>query len=129
MRNARSRRQPNVQARDGFALIEVLIAAVLVATAGIALLTLLGQTARSMRDAATTERLVDSASMQLERLVLLDRSALAAREGRSTIGGGWALRVTQVAPGVFDASVARSDTSGVLLTTTVYRPDSTNAPR
>jgi Tfp pilus assembly protein PilV len=129
VRSDRSRNRSNVAARGGFALIEVLIAAVLVATSGIALLTLLGQTARSMRDAATTERLVDSASMQLERLVLLDRSALLAREGQSSTSDGWSLRVTQIAPGVFDASVARSDTSGVLLTTTVYRPDSANASR
>jgi hypothetical protein len=106
----------------------VLIAIVLLATAGIGLVSLLGQTARSMRTTLESEQLVRRASEQLDRLVILDRADLLARAGRSRFRG-WTLDVLPLRDGLFDVRIAESDTTRTLLRTTVYRPfaDSANA--
>lgn len=114
------------RSRRGAALVEVLIGAVILAAAGTALVTLLGQTRHTMRSVRDLERQIDSASVELDRLVVLDRAALAAREGW-TQRGAWSVRVTRVSPTLFDVAVA-TETGGLpVLETTVYRPDTTNA--
>jgi Tfp pilus assembly protein PilV len=112
------------QRRAGTTLIEVLVALVLLATAGTGFITLLGQTAHSMRGVRDTERLVNLASAQLDQLVLFDRAQLAARQGRAPLGR-WSLEVIQRTPELFDVSIAATDTSAALLSTTLYRPDTT----
>jgi type II secretory pathway pseudopilin PulG len=114
--------------RSGSALIEVLISVVLIATAGIALVTLLGQTARTLRDVVTTEQLTRQAEEELDKLVLLNRAALLGRLGTSHLRD-LSIRIDELAPGLFDASVAATDTSESLLSTTLYRPDSLDAAR
>ena len=116
------------RARRGSALVEVLIAIVLLATAGTGLVTLLGQTSRSMRTTLESERLVRRASAELDRLVLLDWTGLRALAGRSR-SRGWTLDVQPVGGGLFDIAIAESDTSRALLRTTLYRPrpDSSDA--
>jgi Tfp pilus assembly protein PilV len=115
-------------ARRGTAMIEAVIAIVMLAVAGTGLITLLGQTRHSMRTLRESERAIRAASAQLDRLVLLDRGDLVAREGRSS-NDGWSIRIAQIDVALFDVSVAPSDTSAALLSTTVYRPDSSNADR
>ena len=116
------------RARSGSALIEVLVAIVLLATAGTSLITLLGQTSHSMRTTLESERLTRRASEELDRLVLLDRTALLSRSGRSR-SHGFTLDVESRGQSLFSIKIAESDTSRVLLSTTVYRPlpDSLNA--
>jgi type II secretory pathway component PulJ len=108
---------------SGSALIEVLVALALLAVGGVALITLLGQTSRTMRATRDSERETIAASRVLDRFAAMDRATLLASIGTSGVA---ALRATVVeaAPGLFDVSVARSDTSFVLLRTTFYRPDS-----
>ncbi|MDB4878324.1 MAG: hypothetical protein JWM41_4770 [Gemmatimonadetes bacterium] len=115
-------------ARSGAAIIEALVAMVMLAVAGTALIALLGQTRHSMRTLRDSEKLTREASAQLDRLVLFDRAELAAREGRYTLAG-WSMSVTQVAPALFDVFVARTDTGAALLGTTLYRPDSAYVDR
>jgi Tfp pilus assembly protein PilV len=115
-------------ARRGAAMIEAVIAVVMLAVAGTGLITLLGQTRHSMRTLRESERATRDASVELDRLVLLDRTDLVAREGRSS-SEGWSIRVTQIDAALFDVSIAPSDTSATLLNTTVYRPDTSNADR
>jgi len=114
--------------RSGSALIEVLVAIVLLATAGTGLVTLLGQTSHSMRNVLEAERLTHTASEELGRLALLDRVALLALAGRSR-SHGFTLDVDPLGQGLFAVRIAESDTTRVLLRTTVYRPlpDSSNA--
>ena len=107
--------------RVGAALLEVLAALVLIAVAGTGLLTLVGQTAHTMRTVRNAERDARSASETLSRLVLLDRSALLARRGESPFGR-WELRVTEVSPVLFDVAILP-----VGLSTTLYRPDTNDA--
>jgi Tfp pilus assembly protein PilV len=113
--------------RRGSALIEVLVAVVLLTTAGTALVTLLGQTSRSMRTTLESDRLTTRASEELDRFALLDRRALASLAGRSH-ARGWTVDVESPGQGLFAITIAESDTTGVLLRTTLYRPspDSVN---
>jgi Tfp pilus assembly protein PilV len=112
--------------RAGVALVEVLVALVMLATTGVALVALVGQTAHSMHSAAITERQLRLAAVQLDRVVLFERAELVAREGQS-IMGDWNLRVSAVAADLFDVAIAATDTGVVLLSTTVYRPDTARA--
>ncbi|MGH7615915.1 MAG: type IV pilus modification PilV family protein [Gemmatimonadaceae bacterium] len=113
--------------RRGSALVEVLIAMVVLATVGTGLITLLGQTAHSMRTSLVSERLVRAASAELDRLAVLDEAALASRAGRSH-PRGFTLDIRPLGDGLFDVSIAESDTTRELLRSTLYRPaqDSSN---
>lgn len=113
--------------RRGSALIEVLVAIVLLATAATGLVTLIGQTSRSMRTTFESDRLTRHASEELDRFVLFDRTALIALAGR-TRWRGWTIDVEPLGQGLFDVKIAESDTTRVLLETTLYRPliDSSN---
>ena len=112
--------------RRGEVLLEVLVAAVLLATAGIALLGVLGQTARTLHDVTITERSTQRAADELDGLVTLDRAAVLARLGLSE-RHGWFVDVSQISVALFDVSIAETDTSRPLLRTTLYRPDSIDA--
>jgi Tfp pilus assembly protein PilV len=117
-----------VDNRHGSVLIEVLVALVLLAVSGTALITLLGQTSQAMRSTQTSERLARAASEQLGGLAILTRADLLAAAGRRSVNG-WALTVTADAPNLFDVSIVESDSGAPLLHTTVYRPDTSDAHR
>lgn len=112
--------------RRGSALLEVVVALVVLGLSGIAMITLLGQTAHSVRTVRNTERDVRQASDELGRFVAYDRPQLVAMVGRSA-SHGWSIEVVQAAPDLFDVTIADNDTSAVLLRTTIYRPDTANA--
>jgi Tfp pilus assembly protein PilV len=108
--------------RRGVALIEVLAALVLLSSCGIGLIVLLGQTAHTMRGIQTAERIQRAASAELDRLVALDRYDLSGLAGR-TLARGFVLTIVERDAGLFDASVAESDTTPAFALTTLYRPD------
>jgi len=112
--------------RRGSALLDVVIALVVLGLSGTAMITLLGQTAHSVRSVRNTERDVRDASDELARFVVYDRAQLAAMVGRRR-SHGWSLEITQAAPDLFEVTIADNDTSAVLLRTSVYRPDTTHA--
>lgn len=115
-------------ARAGSALIEVLIALVLLASAGTGLVTLIGQTAHTMRSLRESELETLDASGELNRLVLLDAESLYTLAGRHS-RHGWTVDITPLSPTLFELHVARSDTTAQLLGTTLYRraTDTTDA--
>jgi type II secretory pathway pseudopilin PulG len=112
--------------RRGMALIETLLSIVLLGTTGASMLVLLGQTRASIHSMQATEQTTDSASDVLERLVLEDRDALMRRVGWM-VAGSFALRVERVSPSLFDVDVAREPGGAPVLSTTLYRADSTDA--
>jgi Tfp pilus assembly protein PilV len=112
--------------RRGSALIEVLVALVLLAIGGTALIVLLGQTAQSMRSTVESERLTRTAFEQLDWIALESRGDLIARIGRTSVRG-WTIDVRQASPSTFDVAVASSDTTSPLVHTTLYRPDTIDA--
>ena len=112
--------------RRGTALIEVLVAFVVVATAGTGFITLMGQMSHTIRTVRNTERLTRNASLALARLTLLDRDALRSREGVSSFHGS-TLRITALSAGLFDVDVLASpNATAPILSTTLYRPDSSD---
>ena len=113
--------------RRGSSFIEVLLALLLLAVGGTALVTLLGQTAHSMRSLHVTEAETRAAAAELIALSILSRSELVALVGRNR-SHGWTLDVARISANLFDVSIAASDTGNVLLRTAFYRPDSSNAP-
>jgi hypothetical protein len=111
--------------RGGSALLDVVIALVVLGLSGVALITLLGQTAHSMRVVRNSERLTRRASDELSRLVIYDRVQLTELAGRS-LSHGWWLDVGQFAPGLFDVAISETDSTPPVLRTTFYRPDTTH---
>ncbi len=116
------------RSRHGSTLIDVLLALLLLAIAGTALVVLLGQTSHSMRDSLESERLARRASEQLARLSTETRADLDARLGRTNLRG-WTLDVRVESRTLFDVSIAISDTSAPLLHTLFYRPDTNASPK
>jgi hypothetical protein len=108
--------------KRGSALLDVVIALVVLGFSGVAMITLLGQTAHSVRTVRNTERELRRASDELGRFVVYDRIQLTGMVGRS-LSHGWSIDVRQATPDLFDVAIAESDTSAALLRTTVYRPD------
>jgi Tfp pilus assembly protein PilV len=116
--------------RRGSALIEVLVAIVVLAIGGTSLITLLGQTAYSMRTTFESQRLALAASDEMNRLVIVQRSDLLARVGHR-MDRGWVVDIEAAPPSLFSVGIAQSDTGAVLLHTILYRPplDSSDASR
>jgi hypothetical protein len=112
--------------RCGSALLDVVIALVVLGLSGVAMLTLLGQATQSVRKVRNTEREVRRASDELGRFVIYDRAQLISMLGRSA-SHGWSIVVRREAADLFDVAVAESDTSALLLETSVYRPDTSHA--
>ena len=112
--------------RRGSALLDVVIALVVLGLSGLALIVLIGQAAHSVRSVRDTERRVRQASDELGRFVIYDRARLITMVGRSW-SSGWRIEVVQGSRDVFDVSIAESDTAAALLRTTVYRPDTLDA--
>ena len=114
------------RSRAGMALVEVLVAIVVLALSCVALLGLFGQIARSVRTTRDSRILVQSASTELDRLVVWDGVRLRASIGRTSIHG-WTLDVAESSPGLFDVRIAESDSGNAVLRTVVYRPDTAHA--
>lgn len=114
--------------RCGSALVEVLVALVLLAVGGVALVTLLGQTGHTMRATRATERRTADASAILRRFEAMDRAALVASIGTRDAAGLRA-QIAERVPDLFEVTVAESDTSPALLHTVLYRPDSIHDAR
>ena len=125
MRHSRSR-SARCRARPGSALLDVVVALVVLGLSGTGLIALLGQTAHSVRHVRDTEREVRRASDQLARLVVADRARLRAMVGQ-TVSRGWIVTIVQSSPDLFDVTIA--DTTAQVLRTTLYRPDTIHGDR
>jgi Tfp pilus assembly protein PilV len=115
-------------ARAGSALLDVVVSLVILGLSGTGLITLLGQTAHSVRQVRDTEREVRRASDQLARLAVADRAQLLSMVGQ-TVSRGWIVTIGQSSPDLFDVTIADTTTTARVLHTTLYRPDSTHADR
>ncbi len=105
--------------RRGFALIEVLVSIVVLATASAGLVGLLIQCGDSLRRARRAEQEVTSAAEALTRVSLWTRDRLESNAGSVRIGAV-TLRITVASMGLFDIVAFRDD--GVpVLSTTLYR--------
>jgi Tfp pilus assembly protein PilV len=114
------------RARAGIALLDVVVALAVLGLSGTGLITLLGQTAHSVRHVRQTEREVRQASDEMGRFVAYDRPILAAMVGRS-LRHGWIVSVTPAGSDLFEVAIADTANRATLLTTTMYRPDTSRA--
>lgn len=112
--------------RSGTALIEALVSLVLLGTTGASLLLLLGQARETMRKVHAVELATDSASAALDRMVLFDRRALLGRVGW-TLDRGQAVHIEERSRGLFDVAIAPQPGLPAILSTMLYRPDTTDA--
>jgi Tfp pilus assembly protein PilV len=120
--------------RRGVALIEVLVALTILATAGTALLAMASASSRAVAQVREAERGVHAASSYLEIVALWPREDLDRHLGDGT-QGRWRMRVERVTPTLY--SVHLLDSSGVheVLRTALYRPlpldgtEARNVPR
>lgn len=113
--------------RRGAALIEVLVASVLLATAGTATVAWLAQTRQSARAVRDAERDVLETSEELDRLMLLDRDSLIVLEGW-TRRGRWSVNIARASDSLFEILLTNRPGAHAMLSTTVYRPASDRAP-
>ena len=123
--NTNRRRSDRCGGRSqGAALLDVLLALVLLALSGTALISLLGQTSHSLQRTQATEHLLHAASNELSALSLLSHDELTTHAGRRS-HHGWTINIVSRGASLFDIDIAASDTTAPLLHTTLYRPDTT----
>jgi Tfp pilus assembly protein PilV len=111
--------------RSGATIIEVLIALVVLAIAGVGLITLLAQTLTSVHQVGGRQDEVRVAATLMDRAATWSRADLELHIG-STRTGRFVLTVGGL-PGALYAVDVSDTTGAMLLHTTFYRPDSSVA--
>lgn len=107
----------------GMVLLEVLVALVILATAGASLVTLVADAIHAVEGARLREARYHDAAALMSRLALRDRKGLDIRLGRR-VDGGLVTDVQRPRPGLYRLAV--SDTiapDAELLVTIVHRPE------
>lgn len=116
------------RADAGVALLEVLVALVILATAGTALVELIGAGLRSERDARVREGTIAAEQRVLAAMTLLRREDLDRRLGRRQVGE-FSVGVERPERTLYRIAVAQADRPWVEdLVTVVYRPEPHRAP-
>lgn len=108
--------------RSGAALIETVIALVILAGAGVGLVMLLGQTVHTVHQFRMREAEFRNAGQAMDGMVAWSRTELDARMGAKRFRL-WELRVGDAGPGLYDVALADTLTGAELLRTTLYRPE------
>lgn len=117
LRAARSR----VASRRGAVLLEVVVALIILATAGVAMTALSSQSIDSLRRARAAERETERASELLDAVALWPRSDLDRHLGDRP-QGPWRLVVERPFPTLYTVTLTDSNGVRTLLSTALYRP-------
>ena len=116
------------RAEAGVVLLEVLVALVILATAGVALLGLVGAGMRGEQDARERERTLAAEERLLAASTLLKRGELDQRIGRHPVGE-FLVDVERPEPTLYRIAVLDARSPQVEdLVTVVYRPEPSGAP-
>ncbi|HEY2849481.1 MAG TPA: hypothetical protein VGI97_06360 [Gemmatimonadaceae bacterium] len=107
--------------RRGVALLEVLLGFALLAIAGIAWITLAGQTARSLHDVGTTERTTLAASSTMEWVAIRTAPELDGMIGERR-EGDFNVTIVRLIPALYDVTISDTLTDAPLLHSSVYAP-------
>ena len=113
--------------RAGVALLEAIVAMTILATAGIAAVTMAAQASKAVRDAGDAEDELRDASAFLEAVALWPRSDLDQRLGDRR-QGPWLLRIDRSAPELYVVTLSDSLGSAPMLRTSLFRPDASHVP-
>jgi type II secretory pathway component PulJ len=109
--------------RQGIALLEVLVAMVILATAGLALVEFVGYGMRAEREARLRETTLAGEERLLAALTLLKVHELDQRIGRRQVGE-FIIDVQRPEPSLYRVALALEESPGVEeLVTVVYRPE------
>ena len=112
----------------GVALLEVLVALVILATAAMTLIELVDTGIRAVTEARVRERELADEERFLSALSLLDRSGLDRRFGRRTIGP-YVTDVQRPEQTLYRIALLRREASDIEeLVTVVYRPEPPHGP-
>jgi prepilin-type N-terminal cleavage/methylation domain-containing protein len=107
----------------GMVLLEVLVALVILATAGIALMELVGAGLRAERDARTREATLATEERLLTAFTLLNRGELDQRLGPREVGE-FVIDIQRPEPTLYRIAIAQQASRQVEdLVTVVYRPE------
>lgn len=107
----------------GIALLEVLVALVILATAGVSMMELVGAGLRGERDARGRETALATEERLLAALTLLRRTELDQRIGRRTVGE-FIVDVQRPEPTLYRIALLEPQSPNVEdLVTVVYRPE------
>jgi prepilin-type N-terminal cleavage/methylation domain-containing protein len=109
--------------RAGVALLEVLVALMILGIAGAAAITLAVDAGNSLRRAQTAEGEMRAANAFLDRVSLWGRGDLDRRLGER-LQGQWRLRIDRPAPTLYVVELRDSSAQRVLLRTAIFRADS-----
>lgn len=122
---AESARHSRAGLRRGSALLDVVVSLALLGLSGTAMVSLLAQTANTMRHVRDADREVRRASDELGRLAIADRATLATMTGQS-VQRGWIITVTERSTNLFDVDIADTIAKSPVLHTTLYRADTSD---
>jgi type II secretory pathway pseudopilin PulG len=114
--------------RSGVALLEVIVGLTVLSIAGVGLLVMLAQAGDSVHALDERDAEARAASAHLDRVALWTRDQLDSRIG-STRLADWTLHVALLTPRMYRVALADTLTGALLLETSLYRPDSTDAER
>ena len=116
------------RAERGVALLEVLVELVILATAGVSLVGLLGAGLRGEQDARERERTLTNEDRLLAALILLKRPDLDRRIGRHEVGE-FVVDVQRPERTLYRIAIAQTSSPQVEdLVTVVYRREQANGP-
>ena len=108
--------------RAGATLLEVVVALVILAVAGVGLLSLSGETADALDTMLRRERMTRSAAAQLEGLALRSRLEMINTVGTHRVAAV-DVNVSQLSSTLFEVAVTDTTNGAVVLRTTLYRPE------
>jgi Tfp pilus assembly protein PilV len=109
------------RSRRGVALLEVLLGFALLAIAGIAWITLAGQTARSLREVRSAERTTLAAASTMEWVMIRTAPELESMIGEHR-DGDFNVTVVRLIPALYDVTVSDTLTDSPLLHSSIYAP-------
>jgi type II secretory pathway pseudopilin PulG len=118
MRRAKSRR--------GAVLLEAMVALVILASAGIVVVSLAAESARAVERARNAEKELRAANAFFSAVALWPRSDLDLHLG-DRHQGRWIMRVDRPRPNLYVATLSDSGTRAMVLRTSLFRPDTGHA--
>ena len=113
--------------RPGVALLEVIVAIAILATAGVAALSMAAATTRAVSNARDADRELRDASAFLEAVSLWTRTDLDQRLGDRS-QGPWILRIDRPANELYVVTLSDTLSGETLLSTSLFRPRGVDDP-
>ena len=116
------RRDRRRRVRRGAVLLEAMVALVILASAGITVLSLVAESERAVDRVRNSERELRAANAFFNAVALWSRADLDRHLGDRR-QGRWIMRVDRPRPNLYVATLSDSATRATVLRTSLYRPE------